>query len=55
MHIDWLIALGVGVHLLATLAKAIWKSPQRQAQADAIEQKIDDILAALQAAKGAMK
>lgn len=46
MHIDPqdLVALGVGLHLLAALAKAIWKTPQRQAQIDTIEQKVDDIL-----------
>ena len=46
MHIDLqgLVAAGVGVHLLAALAKAIWKTPQKQAQIDAIEQKLNDIL-----------
>ena len=53
MHIDTqvLIALGVGTHLLAALAKTLWKSPQRQAQADAIEAKVDAVLAALQGVK----
>jgi hypothetical protein len=52
MHIDTqlLIAVGVGTHLLAALAKAVWKSPQRQAQVDAIEQKLDSVLGALQQA-----
>ncbi len=46
MHIDLqgLVALGVGLHLLAALAKAVWKTPQRQAQIDTIEQKVNDIL-----------
>ena len=50
MHINtqFFIAIGVGVHLLAALAKTLWKTPQRQAQADAIEAKVDSILAALQ-------
>ncbi len=50
MHIDLqlLIAVGVGAHLLAALAKTLWKSPQRQAQVDAIETKVDAVLAALQ-------
>ena len=51
MHIDLqlLIAAGVGTHLLAALAKTLWKTPQRQAQVDAIEAKVDAVLAALQA------
>ncbi len=50
MHIDlqFLIAVRVGMHLLAALAKTLWKSPQRQAQVDAIEAKVDSVLAALQ-------
>ncbi len=50
MHIDLqlLIAAGVGAHLLAALAKTLWKSPQRQAQVDAIEAKVESVLAALQ-------
>ena len=50
MHIDaqFFIAVGVGTHLLAALAKTLWKTPQRQAQADAIEAKVDAVLAALQ-------
>lgn len=46
MHIDLqtLVALGVGLHLLGALAKAIWKAPRRQAQIDAIERKVDDLL-----------
>ena len=49
MHIDLqlLTALGVGAHLLAALAKALWKSPRRQAQVDAIESKLDGVLGAL--------
>ncbi len=54
MHIDLqgLVALGVGLHLLAALAKAIWKTPLRQAQIDAIEKKVDDILTEM---KGVLK
>jgi hypothetical protein len=50
MHIDLqlLIALGVGTHLLAALAKTLWKTPQHQAQVDAIERKVDAVLGALQ-------
>ncbi len=50
MHIDLqlLTALGVGAHLLAALVKALWKSPKRQAQVDAIERKVDGVLGALQ-------
>lgn len=50
MHIDLqlLVALGVGTHLLAALAKMLWKAPKRQAQVDAIEQKIEAVLGALQ-------
>jgi len=53
VHIDlqFLIAAGVGVHLLAALAKTPWKTPQRQAQVDAIETKVDAVLAALQGGK----
>ena len=49
MHIDlrFLIAVSVGSHLLATVAKALWKSPKQQAQVDSIEHKVDDILGAL--------
>ena len=50
MHIDtqFLIAVGVGAHLLAAIAKTLWKSPQRQAQVDAIERKVDAVLGVLQ-------
>ena len=46
MHIDtqFLIAAGVGLHLLAALAKAVWKTPKQQAQIDAIERKVDTVL-----------
>ena len=46
MHIDpqTLIAVGVGVHLLAALAKALFHTPRRQAQIDAIERKVDAVL-----------
>jgi len=45
MHFDTqtLIAVGVALHLLAALAKTLLKSPQRQAQIDAIEQKVDGV------------
>jgi hypothetical protein len=46
MHIDpqTLAAVGVGVHLLAALAKTLFRTPKRQAQIDAIEQKVEAIL-----------
>ncbi len=46
MHIDpqTLIAVGVGAHLLAALAKSLFRSPRRQAQIDAIERKVDEVL-----------
>lgn len=46
MHFDTqtAIALGVGAHLLAALAKALWRTPKQQAQIDAIERKIDAVL-----------
>ena len=49
MHIDlqFLAVLGIGAHLLASMAKTIWKTPQRQAQVDAIERKVDAVLGAL--------
>ena len=49
MHFDpqTLIAVGVGIHLLAALGKAVFKSPQRQAQIDAIERKVDEVLGTL--------
>ena len=49
MHIDpqTLIAVGVAVHLLAALGKAVFKSPQRQAQINAIERKVDEVLSAM--------
>ena len=49
MHVDpqTIIAIGVVSHLLAALAKTIWKTPQRQAQIDAIESKVDALLAEL--------
>lgn len=52
MHIDpqTLIALGVGTHLLAALAKTLWKTPRQQAQIDAIESKVDEVLGQLKGA-----
>lgn len=49
MHIDTqtLIAAGVGLHLLAALARAFFKAPKQQAQISAIETKVDDILGQL--------
>jgi len=46
MHIDpqTLIAAGVAVHLLAALAKTLFRTPKRQAQIDAIERKVDEVL-----------
>ena len=38
---------GDSVHLLAALGKAIWKTPQRQAQIDTIESKVNALLAEL--------
>jgi len=58
MHLDTqtLIAAGVGIHLLAALAKTLFKTPRQQAQISAIESKVDDILGQLtQAAKGTVK
>ncbi len=57
MHIDaqTLIAAGVGIHLLAALGKTLFKSPQRQAQIDAIERKVEAILGEMQAVQGAGK
>lgn len=49
MHIDLqsLVAAGVGLHLLGALAKTVWRSPRRQAQIDAIERKVDELLSDL--------
>ena len=44
------VAACVAVHLLAALGKAIWKTPQRQAQIDTIESKVDALLAELRKA-----
>jgi hypothetical protein len=46
MHIDpqTLIAVGVAAHLLAALAKTVFRTPKRQAQIDAIERKVDEVL-----------
>ncbi len=50
MHIDpqtltqTLILVGVAVHLLAAGAKALFHTPKRQAQIDAIERKVDEVL-----------
>ena len=50
MHIDlqFLIALGVGAHLLGAFAKSLFRTPKRQAQVDAIERKVDALLGVLQ-------
>ena len=47
MHFDapTVAAVGIAVHLLAALAKALVKGPQRQAQIDAIERKVEAVLA----------
>ncbi len=54
MHIDpqTLIAAGVAVHLLAALAKTLFRTPKRQAQIDAIERKVDEVLGEV---KGSLK
>ena len=39
-----LIALGVALNLLASLAKAVFKTPKQQTQVIAIESKVDDVL-----------
>ncbi len=46
MHLDpqTVIAVGVGTHLLAALARALFHAPRRQAQIDAIERKVDEVL-----------
>ena len=46
MHIDpqTLILVGVGAHLLAALARAVFHTPKRQAQIDSIERKVDQVL-----------
>jgi hypothetical protein len=51
-HIDaqTLAAAGVCLHLLGAAAKALIKSPRRQAQIDAIERKLDEVLGELKAA-----
>ena len=54
MHLDTqtLIAAGVGLHLLAALAKTLFKTPRQQAQISTIETKVDEILGQL---KGTVK
>lgn len=54
MHIDaqTLTAIGVGAHLLAALLKTVLKAPKRQAQVDAIERKVDEMLGALNETNG---
>lgn len=58
MHFDlqtW-IAAGVGLHLLAAFARALFKAPRQQAQISAIETKVDVILGQLtESAKGTLK
>ena len=46
MHIDaqTVIAAGVIVHMLAAVAKALFRTPGQQAQVDAIERKVDEVL-----------
>ncbi len=52
MHIDsqTLIAAGVAAHLLAFIARTLFHSPKRQAQIDAIERKVDEVLATVHSA-----
>ncbi len=54
MHIDaqTVIAAGVATHLLAALAKTLFRTPRRQAQIDAIERKVDEVLGEV---KGSLK
>lgn len=52
MHFDpqTVIAAGVAAHLLLFIAKALFRSPKRQAQIDAIERKVDEVLATVHSA-----
>ena len=43
-NVQSLILAGVVVHLVASAAKALVKSPKQKAQIDAIEGKVDDVL-----------
>jgi hypothetical protein len=54
MHIDLnqIIALGVAAHLLGAIAKTLFHSPKQQAQIDAIEAKLDNVVATVQAVAG---
>jgi len=46
-----LIAWGVGAHLLASLAKWVFKTPRQQAQIDRLEGKIETVLTTLTLSK----
>ena len=43
-----LILIGVGLHLLGGLAKAVFRTPKQQAQIDSIEGKVDAVLGEVQ-------
>lgn len=43
-----LILVGVSLHLLGGLAKAVFRTPKQQAQIDAIEAKVDSVLGEVQ-------
>ena len=43
-NVQSLILAGVVVHLVASAAKALVKSPKQKAQINAIEAKVDDVL-----------
>ena len=51
MHIDpqTVIAVGVAAHLLGALAKTLFHTPKQQAQIDAIERKVDEVLGEVKA------
>ena len=48
-NVQSLILAGVVVHLVASTAKALVKSPKQKAQINAIEGKVDDVLTQVQA------
>jgi len=52
MHIDpqTVIAAGVAAHLLLFLAKFLFRSPGQRAQINAIERKVDEVLATVHGA-----
>ncbi len=52
MHFDpqTAIAAGVAAHLLLFIAKALFRSPGQQTQINAIERKVDEVLATIHSA-----